>query len=182
MKRRLLIAVVLVAINIACVWGIAEKSNSYSEPQEALFAIDNDLLLIPAYKMSGKALFFFVKDENNLGAVYVHEGFFGWKADLLTWGPMDSARNYDSDHLNGFQKQGENLLYGLMMYDVDRIVQVNEEQAKTYPLFAVKDEEIEMYQLQDLAIWFIESEESLHDGEIKLLDRDNNEVLDKADF
>jgi|SRR5690606_13468824 len=182
MKRWLILAAVMVAIISAVVWGGAEKAKSYSEPQEALFAIDNDLLLIPAYKINDKALFFYIKDGNNLGAAYVNEGIFGWKADPLTWSPMDNPSNYDTDRLNGFQKQGENLLYGVMKYDVDRIVQVNGMYATKYPLYAIQDEEVEMYELQDLAIWYLESDESLTAGEIKLFDNNNNELLDKFGF
>lgn len=71
LMKRWLLSTLLVAVIIAIVWVLSEKPNSYSEPQEALFEIDNDLLLIPAYKLNDKALFFFIKNEENLGTVYV---------------------------------------------------------------------------------------------------------------
>lgn len=182
MKRWLLMTIVPVAIIIVVVWGIIEKSDSYSEPQEALFANDNDLLLIPGYKMNGRALFFFIKNENDLGAAYVQKDLFGWKADLLTWSPMDSERNYDSDHLNGIQGQGENLFYGLIKHGDDRIVQVGEERADILNLAMLPTKEIENFRLEGLYIWYLESDQPLDSGEIKLLDEDTGEELDSADF
>ena len=51
------------------------KSSSYLEPQDALLAMDSELLLVPAYKYNNEALFFFIKNEHNMGAFYVHKGF-----------------------------------------------------------------------------------------------------------
>ena len=59
MKKWSLMLVFLILI--AVIWVTSAKSDSYSEPQEALFAIDNGLLLIPSYKINDKALFFFIK-------------------------------------------------------------------------------------------------------------------------
>ncbi len=44
---------------------IPEKSDPYSELQEELITIDNDLVLISAYQLNGQSLFFFMKDEND---------------------------------------------------------------------------------------------------------------------
>ena len=180
MKRKILIAVVLVAVIITGVWVMAEKSNSYSEPQEALLANDKDLLLIPAYKLNNKALFFFIKNENNLGAVYVSKGFFGWKSNMLTWSPMDSTRNYDGDTLNGHQGHGENLLYGLIKNGDNRIVKVNNELANILDLAMLSQDEIESFRLEDLYIWYFESKKALSDSEIELFDKDTDEELDEA--
>lgn len=182
MKRRLLMRIVPVAIIIVVVWGMIEKSDSYSEPQEALFAIDNDLLLIPGYKLNGRALFFFIKNENNLGAAYVQKDLFGWKADILTWSPMDSERNYDNDHLNGAQGQGANLIYGLIKHGDDRIVQVGEEQANILNLAMLPTEEIEKFRLEGLYIWYLESDQPSISNEIKLLDKETGEEIEIEGF
>ncbi|MGN7408386.1 MULTISPECIES: hypothetical protein [unclassified Sporosarcina] len=181
MKRWLLTAL-LVAVIIAIVWVLSEKTNSYSESQEALFEIDNDLSIIPGYKLNDKALFFFIKNEENLGAVYVQKRMFGWKVDTLTWSPMASKRNYDSDSLNGFQGHGENLIYGLIKQGDDRIVQVNEEQATILNLAMLPQDEIERFRLEGLYIWYFESEEPLTGGVIRLMNKNTDEELDNADF
>lgn len=173
--------VILVAIILAFTWVITEKSDSYSEPQEALFAVDHDLTLIPSYKINDKALFFFIKDTNNLGAAYVQEGLFGWKADILTWSPMGSNRDYN-DNLNWIQGQGENLLYGLIRNGDDRIVKVGEEQATILNLAMLPIKEIEEHQLDGLYIWYLESSQPLTSGEIRLMDRETGKELDMADF
>ncbi|WP_017380968.1 hypothetical protein [Paenisporosarcina sp. TG-14] len=83
-----------ILIFIFLIWFIPEKSDSYSEPQEALLAFDKDLLLIPGNKINGDALFFFIKDKNHLGATFVKEGIFGWKTGMLTWSSIGNKRNY----------------------------------------------------------------------------------------
>ena len=180
--KRWLLTTLLVAVIIVIVWVLPEKPNSYSEPQEALFEIDNDLFLIPGCKLNDKALFFFIKNEENLGSVYVQKRMFGWTADMLTWSPMASKRNYDSDSLNGFQGQGENLIYGLIKQGDDRIVQVNDEQATILNLAMLPQDEIERFRLEGLYIWYLEIEEPLTGWEIKLMDKNTGQELDNADF
>ena len=57
-------AVSLITVLIAVIWVMSEKSDSYMEPQEALFTIDNDLSLIPGYKTNDQFFFFFIKNTN----------------------------------------------------------------------------------------------------------------------
>lgn len=70
------IAFAVIVIFITVIWLFSEKSSSYSEPQEAILAAEKDLVLIPAYKINSNALFFFIKDKNNLGATYVGKGLW----------------------------------------------------------------------------------------------------------
>lgn len=180
MKKRLIISLSLLTMLIAFIWVMSEKSVSYSEPQEALFAIDNDLLLIPGYKLNGKALFFFIKNGNGLGTAYVKKSFFGWKAGALTWSPMDSDREYEK--LNGSRGHGENLMYGLIRHGDERLVQINEERATILDLAMLPTKEIEKFRLEGLYIWYLESEQPLDGGEIKLLEKDTNREIDTNDF
>src|SRR5699024_7295820 len=138
------------------------KSDSYSAPQEALYASNNDLLLIPVYKVDDKALFFFIKNTNNLGAAYAHNGLFGWKADVLSWSPMDENRNYEN--LNGYQGHGDNLIYGLIRHGDKRLVQIGDTEATILDLGAMLPQgEIEKFQLEGLYIWYFESETPLNE-------------------
>ncbi len=54
-------AFAVIVIFIIVIWLVSEKSSSYSEPQEAIFAVEKDLELTPAYKINSYALFFFHK-------------------------------------------------------------------------------------------------------------------------
>lgn len=101
---------IVMLISISAVWFFSEKANSYSEPQEAIIAIEKDLLLIPAYKLNDDAIFFFIKDKNKLGATYVQEGLLGWKAGILTWSAMDNNRNYDEFIVRKMILQGREVI------------------------------------------------------------------------
>ena len=172
-------AFILIAISIFVIWFLYEKSTSYLQPQEALSAIENDLWLIPADVQFDDALFFFIKDQNNLGVTIVHEGLLGWKTDALTWSPIDSKRNYEK--LNGYQKHGENLIYGLIKDGTDRQIIINENDAHIVHLL-LPSNVIEKYQLEDLYIWYFESNKSIEEGEIKLINKQTQELIDSINF
>ena len=83
------ITIILMVFISFFIWIMSEKSSSYSEPSEALFAIDQEMVLIPGYKKDDEALYFFIKDKNYFGATHVKRGIFGWKTGVLTWGSSD---------------------------------------------------------------------------------------------
>lgn len=170
----------VIAIFITVIWGISEKSISYPEPQEAIFAVEDDLVLISAYKINGNALFFFIKDKNNLGATYVQKGLFGWKAEFLSWSPMDYERNYDN--LNGIQGHGENLVFGLIKDGDERLIQLEGKNAKILELEMLPSKVVEENQLNGLYIWFFESETALGEGKIKLINKTTEEVIEEIDY
>ena len=173
-------AVSLITVLIAVIWVMSEKSDSYMEPQEALFTIDNDLSLIPGYKTNDKSLFFFIKNTNKLGAAYVQKGLFGWKAGMLTWSPIDGERSYEN--LNGYQKHGDNLIYGVIKHGDDRIVEIGENRTTILDLAMLPSSEFEKLRLEGLYIWYFESVKPLNGGEIILLNKDTGEELDTMDF
>ena len=162
------------------IWLMSEKSSSYSEPSEALFASDQDMVLIPGYKKDDEALYFFIKDKNYLGATYGKKGLFGWKAGMLTWGSTDFK--VSSDNLNGSSEHGENLIYGLIKNGDERIIKMGEHEAKLLNLEMLPNSIVLEYQLQDMYIWYFESETALDRGEIKLLNKSTGEQLDSVDF
>lgn len=163
-------------------WFIPEKANSYSEPNEALSAFDSDLVLIPGYKMNNDSLYFFIKNNNSLGASYVREGPFGWKAGLLTWGPMGT--NYEDGDLNGVQGHGETLIYGLVKNKVDRYVEVNGKRVKMLNLKMLGDALLQKYGLEDVYLWYYESGKQLDEVTLKveLFDGETNELIDSLDY
>lgn len=167
---------IVILISIFAVWFFLEKENSYSEPQEAIIAIEKDLLLIPAYKLNDDALFFFIKDKNNLGTTYVQEGLLGWKAGILTWSSMDNKRNYDE--FNGYESHGESLIFGLIKFEEERIVKMDDNNAKFLMLDVMLPSEIvEEYQLEDLCIWYFENDTVPEEKTIQLINN-SGEVLD----
>ncbi|MFY3790392.1 aspartyl-tRNA synthetase [Ureibacillus sp. MALMAid1270] len=180
MKKRTIIPVIIFIISITVIWGVFEKLQSYAEPQEAILAIENDLVLIPGYKLNDKALFFFIKDGNSIGSTYVYEGLFGWKADVLTWGSMDQERNYE--RLNGYKGHGENLVYGLIRHGHERKILIGENEARILDLAMLPSNEVEKYNLEGLSIWYFESETSLSGEEIKLVDKYTGEEIDSERF
>lgn len=170
-----LILIIIISI-IFTFWFMSEKSTSYSEPYEALIAIDKDLLLIPSYKINGNALFFFMKDKNNLGATYVHEGVLGWKAGTLTWAAVDNNRSYEK--LNGYRTHDDSLIYGMIKYEEEQIVKMDENKATFLMLDVMLSPEIvEQYQLEDLCIWYFETDNVAEGKTIELINP-SGEVID----
>ena len=165
---------------IIVIWLISEKSISYSEPQEAILAVEKDLELIPAYKINNNSLFFFIKDQNNLGATYVREGLLGWKAEFLTWSSIDINRN--DENLKGYQRYGENLLFGLIKNGNDRLLQLDDKSATILSLEILPTEVVEKHQLKGLYIWYFESDTALNEGTVKLINKNTKEVIDEIDL
>ncbi|HHW36265.1 MAG TPA: aspartyl-tRNA synthetase [Bacillales bacterium] len=163
---------------------LPEKSNSYKEPHEAIFADDTasnkDFLLIPANKLNGKALFFFIKDKNNLGAVYADKGIFGWKAGMLTWSVYD--KEMGSDKLEDIHGHGGNLVFGLIRDGDEHLVKINGNNAKILNLAMLSPDVVKEFQLEGLYIWYFESDKPLSDTEIKLVNKTTGEELHSVDF
>lgn len=174
------ITVIILIMVFVFIWGMGERASSYSEPSEAFFAIDQDMVLIPGYKMDEEALYFFIKDKNYLGVTYVKKGLFGWKTGMLTWGSFDFKAS--SDKLNGRSGHGENLIYGLIKNGDERIIKMGENEAKLLNLEMLPNSIVEEYQLQDMYIWYFESEITLESGEIQLLNKSTGEQLDSVDY
>lgn len=141
----------LIVVFTVVLWIGIEKSDSYSEPTEAILVEESDLTLIPCYKINHDALYFFIKDINNLGAVYLKKGLFRWKAGMLTWGPIDSKRNYET--LNGYKKHGDKLIYGLIKHGENKSVEVNGNPATMLDLAILPQDEIKKLKLEDIFVF-----------------------------
>lgn len=162
---------------IAFVWGMIAKSESYSEPHEALWSKDRDIVLIPSYQLKDKALFFFIKNPNHLGAAYVEKGLFGWSAQMLTWSQMDMERGYEK--LDDLKGHGGSLIYGLIRNGDERLVKIGESYATILDLDVIlPPNEVEKYRLEGLFIWYFESHTSLNEEEITLMNKITQEELD----
>ena len=155
---------------------LSEISNSYSEPSEALLAADDNLVLIPAYKLDDDSLYFFIKDQENLGASFIHNGLFGWKAEDLTWSRFDT--NIRNSQLNDFHGYEDDLIYGLIKNGDELIVKKDEDVARMLNLEMLPRNIVEDYHLQDLYLWYIKSDSALEKGEITLINKYSEEVID----
>jgi hypothetical protein len=180
LSKVLVTTFLLIIIAISIIWIKTEKSNSYTEPNEALFAIEKDLLLIPAYKLNEGSLFFFIKDKNYLGAAFVNEGPFGWKAGTLTWRTINNKGNYHM--LNSYQVHGENLIYGLINNGAERLIKFDEKEANMLNLEMLPTNVVKEYQLEGMYIWYFESDTTLNNGELKLLDKNTGETINTIPF
>ena len=161
---------------VLLIWFFSENSNSYTKPEEALLAVEEDLVLIPAYKIDDEALFFFMKNHEQLGASYIHRGLFGWKVGHLDWCYFD--RNVGDNQLNGYHGYGDILIYGLMTNGDDQIVTMNNDVAYMLNLEMLPAQIVDEYQLNGLYLWYIKSDRVMDEGEIKLVNKYSNEVID----
>lgn len=180
-KTKSITILIVLFISISAIWLMSEKSTSYTEPQEAITAIEKELLLIPSYNVNGKALFFFIKDNSNLGATFVREGLFGWKSEMLTWSPINFENSFEN--FNGYKGHGENLIYGLIRNGNDRLIKIGENNAITLDLETILGSSVvEKYQLEGLYIWYFESEIPLDGGVINLINKTTGKEIDSMDL
>ncbi|PFA63065.1 aspartyl-tRNA synthetase [Bacillus sp. AFS015802] len=175
-----IVSLLMMGITLTSLWAYAEDQNAYSEPYEAILAEDNGLLLIPAYKTEEKSLYFFMKNKHNLGAVYAHEGFFGWKSGMLTWGPITPDRKFD--RLEGIKGHGENLIYGLINKGEERIVKVDDENATILYLSSLSPEVVKEYDLEGVSLWYFEKDPESTYNQVQLVEKEGDEVIQSIDL
>ena len=82
--------------------------------------------------------------------------------------------------MKGYQGYGDNLIYGLIKNGDELIVKKNEDVAQMLNLEMLPRNIVEDYHLQDLYLWYIQSEEALEEGEIKLINKYSDEVIDEV--
>lgn len=157
-----------------------EYQQSYPEPQQALFATDPHLILIPAYKIGNEALFFLFKKERYFGAAQLERSLFGWKPPMITYSPLGDIDAYDK--LSGYQGYGDRLIYGLIPDGARYEVDVDDEQARVLPLAMLPQDEVEALGLEGFSLWYYESTKALRAGTIYLLEDDTGEVVDELTF
>lgn len=167
----------IVVIALTASWAYAEDQDSYTEPYQAIQAVDKDLQLIPAYKLGNESLYFFIKDKTNLGATKVRKGIFGWKSGMFTWGPLDPDRDYEN--LQGIQGHGQGLVYGLIRNGDERVVTVDDQEASMVNLSLLSPSVVKEYQLEGLYLWYFESD--THE-QVKLLRKDTREIIESLDL
>jgi len=152
---------------------VADKSVSYSEPQEALMNAEDGLVLIPIYKQNEESLFFFIKNSS-LGASFVQKGLFGWKSGALSYSQMGEVT---PDKINGVSGHGDNLIYGLVAKG--NYIKVNGIRAEhIYLDIKLNKEIVQQKSLENTAIWYFVIDTSRKQNEIELFDANTDERLD----
>lgn len=168
---------ILMLFSLAYFWLQTEKSSSYPEPQDALNSLDKNRLLIPAYKLNDASLSFFIDDSNILGAAFVKKGLLGWKTGIITSSPIEEI---EPRKINGFQGQDEHLIYGLILNEHNHYVEVNGVRSALLDLETMlKQSSVKEYELENISLWYYQSENPIEQGEIELYDQENSQLLDR---
>ncbi|MTD30124.1 hypothetical protein [Planomicrobium sp. YIM 101495] len=178
-KSKLFISIIALSIgliSVFTVWSISEIKISYDEPQEALLAENEDAILIPAYVTEDKALFYFITDSNNIGAAKINKGLFGWKSDYQVWN--EPIGTISDEKFNGYQKYGDEIIFGLMENGEELTVMADDIPANKINLKgSLYDESIEM-ELENVYLWYFESDNLSQINELSLINQNTNEELD----
>lgn len=182
-KSKLFIAVmVLGLISLFTIWSISENKISYEEPQEALLAENKNLILIPAYKIQDEALYFFIKESNNIGAAMVKKGLFGWKSDYLVW--STTVDTITDEQIRGYQTYGEEIIFGLMKNGQDLTVMIDDIPAGKINLEAsLYNSSVEM-DLKNVYLWYFKKDDlsNINDQQLHLVNQHTYEKLDSYPF
>lgn len=168
----------MIVLSAFIIWSISENKSSYDEPQEALLAENEDLVLIPAYVSQDEALFFFIRNENSLGAAKVYKNLWGWKSEFLTWSSFNSITT--GEKIGGYQIYGDELVFGLMEKGDDRVMIINNIPATTINLELSLPDEADNDRLSDLYLWYFETDDLLDETNLNLVDRNTNEEIDTS--
>ncbi len=185
MKKYRKLFIVLTGLSIALIalfsmWSISESRVSYEEPQEALLAEDEDLVLIPTYKTQDEALFFFIENENNLGAAMVFKNLLGWKADFRTWSPFNEITT--EEKVGGYQIHGERVIFGLMKDGDDQAMMINNIPAATIALEISLPNKADNDELNGLYLWYYETDNLETITSLSLVNRSTNKEIDVSPF
>ncbi|KAA0957588.1 aspartyl-tRNA synthetase [Planococcus kocurii] len=176
----LLLVSAVILITVFTVWSISENKISYEEPQKALLAENKDLILIPAYVTEDKALYFFIKDSNNIGTAKITNGLFGWKSDYLAW--STTTGTITDEKFNGYQIYGDEIIFGLMKNGQDFTVMADDIPTEKINLeVSLHNESVEM-DLENVYLWYIESDNLSNIKELILVNQNTNEELDRHTY
>lgn len=172
-KKNYKITSILLLFTFFILWLVAEKSMSYSEPYEALMNAEEDLVVIPVYKLNDESLFFFFKNSN-LGASFIQKGLFGWKSGALSYIQIEEVMH---DQINVVRGYGDHLIYGLVAKE--NYIKVNGKRAEHVYLDIKLDTEVlEQNRLENTTIWYFIKDSSLGQNKIELFHADTDERLD----
>lgn len=181
-SKALAYSFISIGILTAVTWLSVEKNHSYATPEEAFVAVEGDVIAIPGYSdFFGRELRYFFFKEGNLGVAYAERAPFGWKAQGISWSPLEPPANFEQLHDYGLF--GENLIYGFVKLQKlpDYILEMGGAESNVIHFLLMEDVS-ETHHLQDVYIWYASTEEAMKGGKVQLVDKQTGEVVDTLEF
>lgn len=171
-----------IAIILIVMWAVWEGSESHPTPQEAIYEMYYDATLIPGYLHEDEALFFSIAGNKLISAHYVDKNLFGWKAKRFTSYPVNDRSILDNNYGESTGKR--HVIYGLIEPKDDWIVQVDGEDARLLNVETLPAEEVALYDLEGLFIWYYESNERIDTAEVvvQVVNQETGEVVEGLSF
>lgn len=156
---------------------------AYRYPNEAVMAFleDDSAVLIPKEVLGKEAMYFVLNDQNQILQAFAKKDFWGWKAYLSVSSPFEYRHETERYSVNRFSYGEFN--YGILKVpdvELDLIVSLGDEIARLWPLQMA--EELRNKGLDDVYIWFVDSDENLEDEKVNIIDQERNVVLEELDF
>ena len=178
MRSRIIgIAVLIALLGIIYLYG--DNQRSFPSPLEAIYHETEDKEwiavkeVISSSKVNNHADYFYITKSDNIVAVQLSKGLFGWRFDSYITGSGLNINHKISEPINGYTRAGD-LVFGLATEQVDRI-EVNNIQAILIPL----DFYIQSKEIKGKKLWYVHIKTNT--GEIfgiRAYDKSNKKLYD----
>jgi len=174
MKLKYIVVITLVVIGIMVVYD--EYQLSFSDPLDVIYQTSNQIdaaevkAIFPAYKINGKALYFYVNKYDNIVAVQLTKGIMGWKLKSASTGSGLSIRESISGPFNGYNRSGT-FIFGLASEEVVR-VEVNDVNASVVPL----DFYFQEVNPNTNKLWYSNIDKDANDISLRAFNSSNTEI------
>ncbi|MGC6590323.1 hypothetical protein ACPV3A_36110 [Paenibacillus sp. Dod16] len=178
MRSRIIgIAVLIALVGIIYLYG--DNQRSFPTPLEAIYHETEDKEWIAvkevfaSSKVNNHADYFYITKSDNIVAVQLSKGLFGWRFDSFSTGSGLNINDKISEPINGYTGNGD-LVFGLATEQVDKI-EVNNIQARLIPL----DFYFEGKKIKGKKLWYVHIKNN--SGEIfgiRAYDKSNKKLYD----
>lgn len=176
MRIRIIGITVLIAL-VGIFYLYEDYQRSFPTPIEAIYhRIENEEWLtikevFASSKLNNHADYFYITNSDNIVAVELSKGLFGWRFNSYTTGSGLNINHNISGSTNGYTGSGD-FVFGLASEQVDRI-EVNKIQARLIPL----DLYIENKEIKGKQFWYVHIKDNNGDNiDIGVYDKTNKEI------